>query len=37
MEEAINFVCEFYNIDEETAVELYWDEIEAYMRILQWK
>jgi hypothetical protein len=36
MEQAILFVMEFYSIDRETAIALYWDEIEAYLRILNW-
>ena len=31
MNEAIEFVMVFYNISREDAVNLYWDEVEAYM------
>lgn len=31
MNEAIEFVMNFYDISKEDAVNLYWDEIEAYM------
>ena len=34
MNEAIEFVMRFYHISRETAVNLYWDEIEAYMQLL---
>jgi len=34
MEEAITFVMGFYNIDRQTAVSFYWDEVEAYMELL---
>jgi hypothetical protein len=34
---ATKFVMEFYNIDEETAVRLYSDEIEAAQRLLKHK
>lgn len=33
MNEAIEFVMQFYNISKQDAVNLYWDEIEAYMAI----
>lgn len=33
MNEAIEFVMLFYNISREDAVNLYWDEIEAYMQL----
>ena len=33
MNEAIEFVMNFYNISKEDAVNLYWDEIEAYMSL----
>ena len=34
MEEAIFMVMNYYRISRETAVNLYWDEIEAYMQLL---
>ena len=34
MNEAIEFVMQFYNISRETAINLYWDEIEAYMQVI---
>ena len=34
MNEAIKFVMQFYNISREDAVNLYWDEIEAYMELM---
>lgn len=33
MEEAIQFIMEFYQVTREDAVELYGDEIEAYMKL----
>jgi hypothetical protein len=33
MNEAIEFVMNFYNISKEDAVNLYWDEIKAYMSL----
>jgi hypothetical protein len=33
MNEAIQFVMHFYNISWDDAVNLYWDEIEAYMEL----
>lgn len=33
MNEAIEFVMQFYNISWDDAINLYWDEIEAYMEI----
>ena len=33
MNEAIEFVMFFYNVSKEDAVNLYWDEIEAYMEL----
>ena len=33
MEQAIEFIMEFYQVTREVAVELYWDEIEAYMKL----
>ena len=35
--EALEFVMDFYQVDRVTALQLYWDEIEAYERILAWK
>jgi hypothetical protein len=35
--EALEFVMDFYQVDRATALQLYWDEIEAYERILAWK
>lgn len=35
MEQAISFVMSFYRITREDAVELYWDEIEAFMSLKQ--
>ena len=35
--EALEFVMDFYQVDRVTALQLYWDEIEAYERILTWK
>ena len=34
MIEAIEFVMSFYNVSREDAVNLYWDEVEAYMQLL---
>ena len=34
MNEAIEFVMQFYNVYREDAVNLYWDEVEAYMQLL---
>ena len=34
MSEAIEFVMLFYNVSRENAVNLYWDEVEAYMQLL---
>jgi len=34
MSEAIEFVMQFYNISRETAINLYWDEVESYMQLL---
>lgn len=33
MNQAIEFVMMFYNISQEDAVNLYWDEVEAYMSL----
>jgi hypothetical protein len=33
MNEAIEFVVNFYDISKEDDVNLYWDEIEAYMSL----
>ena len=33
MTEAIAFVMQFYNISREDAINLYWDEVEAYMSL----
>ena len=33
MNEAIEFVMRFYHISREDAVNLYWDEVEAYMEL----
>ena len=33
MNEAIEFVMLFYNVSREDAVNLYWDEVEAYMEL----
>lgn len=35
-EQAISFVMDFYQVSREVACELYWDEIEAYMKIKEW-
>ena len=35
MTQAIEFVINFYSITWEDAVNLYWDEIEAYMQLSQ--
>jgi len=32
--EAIQFVMFFYNVSKEDAVNLYWDEVESYMQLL---
>lgn len=32
--EAVEFVMEFYRVSREDAVNLYWDEIEAYMSLM---
>ena len=34
MNEAIQFVMFFYNVSKEDAVNLYWDEVESYMQLL---
>lgn len=36
-EEAIEFVMDFYNIDRDTCIKLYWDEVQAFMNILKWR
>jgi hypothetical protein len=36
MNEAIEFVMQFYNISKDDAVNLYWDEIEAYMLLINY-
>ena len=33
MEEAIEFIMEFYRVTRDVAIELYWNEIEAYMKL----
>ena len=33
LEEAIQFIMEFYHVKRNVAVELYWDEILAYMKL----
>jgi hypothetical protein len=33
VEQAIEFIMEFYSVTRAVAVELYWDEIEAYMKL----
>ena len=35
MNEAIEFVMSFYNISREDAINLYWDEVEAFMQLIQ--
>ena len=35
MEQAILFVMNFYDVSREAAVEHFWDEIEAYMQLMQ--
>ena len=35
MTQAIKFVMNFYGISWEDAVNLYWDEVEAYMQLSQ--
>ena len=37
LDEAIEFVMEFYDVTYDDCVAFYWDEIEAYMRIVEWK
>jgi hypothetical protein len=34
MNEAIEFVMQFYHISKEDVVNLYWDEVEAYMELM---
>jgi len=34
-QEAIQFVADFYNVTEEEAKEFYWDEVVAYMSLLE--
>ena len=34
MNEAIEFVMKFYDVSWDTAVNLYWDEVEAYMTLV---
>jgi len=33
MEEAIFIIMNYYRVSRETAINLYWDEIEAYMEL----
>ena len=33
MEEAIFIVMNYYRVSRETAINLYWDEIESYMEL----
>lgn len=33
-EEAILFVADFYQVSRETAIQLYWDEIESFMSLM---
>ena len=33
-EQALNFIMQFYDVSCEVAYELYWDEIQAYKRLL---
>lgn len=33
-EKAIEFISEFYNVTKQEAIELYKDEVEAYIRLL---
>lgn len=35
MKESIEFIMNFYSITWEDAVNLYWDEVEAYMQLSQ--
>lgn len=35
LEKAVRFVMGFYNVSKNEAIELYLDEIEAYMRLLE--
>ena len=34
MMEAIEFVMRFYGVSWDTAINLYWDEVEAYMKLI---
>jgi hypothetical protein len=34
---AIEAVAEFYNIDRKTAILYYWDEVEAFMKLITWR
>ena len=33
MEQAINFVMDFYQVSRQDVVNYYWDEVESYMRL----
>lgn len=35
MNDAIEFVMRLYNVSREDAMSLYWDEIEAYMYLIE--
>lgn len=35
MNEAIEFVMQFYGVSKEDALNLYWDEVEAYMKLFK--
>jgi len=34
-EKAIQFVMEFYQVSREVACDLYWDEVQAYIRLME--
>jgi|DEB19_MinimDraft_3_1074340.scaffolds.fasta_scaffold44160_6 hypothetical protein len=34
-ERAIQYIMEFYRVSRDVACEFYWDEIEAYMKLMQ--
>ncbi len=34
-ERAIQYIMEFYRVSRDVACEFYWDEIEAYMKLME--
>ena len=37
MEQAIRFIMEFYKVSWDDAVQYYWDEVEAYIKLMECK